>query len=74
MLGLIGPVGYGVGSWLEASKKAYSRQSTAVRTSRSCTGDMDNASTCARGVWSRVTLFIAYSFSCDSFDCVLCIN
>ena len=27
-----------------------------------------------KGVWSRVTLFIAYIFSCDSFDCVLCKN
>ena len=31
-------------------------------------------STRAKGLWSHVTLLIVYSFSCDSFHCVLCKN
>ena len=71
-----------VGSWLEESKKTHSQRSTAVCTcmqgdrarviliTRACLGSQ--ASTCAKWVWSRVTLFIAYSFSCNCFDCILC--
>ena len=32
------------------------------------------ASMRAKEVWSCVTLFIAYSFSCSSFHCILCKN
>ena len=66
--------------WLAESKDLFVHQQ--LYASRSSTCDINNtcmclgqqASTRAKGVWSCVTLFIAYSFSCDSFDCVLCKN
>ena len=75
-------LGWVLAGWqLEESKKTHSRRSTAVGTcmqvdrthvrlrTRACL----RSRACARvkGVWSHVLLSIAYSFSCDSFDCVL---
>ena len=70
-----------VGSWLEEDSFLTIDSCRYMHASRSSTHDIDNA--CMFGIASKharkrgvvtITLFIAYSFSCDSFDCVLCEN
>ena len=79
-------VGYDVCSWLKESKKTHDHSTVDsymyIHASRSSMRDIDNGCTFGianehtrkRVVVTYVTLLIVYSFSCDSFHCVLCKN